>query len=383
MKTKVASLFTEKPSIPESLTTKWTRLVDLIFRVFPDSVIWLSGKDGSYVSRQASTLPEINQKWGDLCEKISLSGKNFFITDPKPGIRSFLGFPILWPDKVIYGSLCVVDIKKDLINEMNTGILQDFADQFNEDLALFYHQNQLKTQVGERKKELNLLYFLTEISFIPSLTVNDILQETVHKIPTGWQYPELTCARIVLDDVTYQTDNFMETPWVQIADILMNGKKNGMVSVYYTKEMPPADEGPFLKEERDLINGIVRLLNFTISEKKAHEILEKEKLFFDKVLGASPGLFFVLDSVHRFVRWNGNLAEIAGLRVEELKNSLFTDILLEEDKAKFDQLKGGKGKILDMQTQQFREFQFEFTSLVISGMEFSIGHGIQTIEGDR
>lgn len=380
IKMKVSSLFTEKESMPESLKAKWTRLVDLISRVMPGSIIWLNGKDGAHISPKTISLSEINQKWGDLYEKISTSSKNFFLTDPKAGVRSFLGFPILWPDKDFYGSLCILDMKKDLINELNTSILQDFADQFNDDLALFYHQNQLKIQVGERKKELNLLYFLTEISFIPSLTVTDILQETVHKIPTGWQYPEITCAKIVLDGTTYQTENFTETPWVQIADILMDGKKNGMVAVYYLKEMPSADEGPFLQEERDLINGIVRLLNFTISEKKTREILEREKLFFDKVLGAAPGLFFVLDSLHRFVRWNQHLQDLSGLRAEELKQSLFTDILLEEDKNQFDKLVCGKGKILDMQTQQFREFQFQFEHLTINELDYTIGYGIQTFK---
>jgi hypothetical protein len=378
MKNNIAYLFSEKPTMPLDLIQKWIHLVNLIAKVIPGVIVWINGKDNSYISHKQITLEEVSVRWGDLCHQITKSGKNFFLSDPKPGVKSFLGFPILWPDKEIYGSLCIVDLKNEIINESNTGILQDFADQFNADLALVYHQNQLKTQVGERKKELNLLYFLTEISFIPNLSVEDILQETVHKIPTGWQFSDNACAKIVLDGVTYQTENFKETPWVQIADILTDGKKNGMVAVYYLKEMPQADEGPFLNEERDLINGIVRLLNFTIKEKKSNEMLQKEKVFSDAIFSSIPGLFFVIDPCGRFIRWNRKLKDLTGLTSKELLGSTLSDLLLEEDKVNFITLQDGTGRILDIQTQQFKAFKFHFQSIRIENQNYFSGIGLPT-----
>lgn len=340
-------------------------------------IVWINGRDNFYISQNQYSQEEVSIKWGDLCEKISNSGKNFFLSDPKPGVKSFLGFPILWPDKDIYGSLCVVDLKKEIITEANTQILQDFADQFNADLALVYHQNQLKTQVGERRKELNLLYFLTEISFIPNLSVEDILEEAVHQIPNGWQFPEIACARIELDGKVYQSENFKESPWVQIADILTNGKKNGMVAVYYLKEMPKADEGPFLKEERDLINGIVRLLNFTIKEKQSNETLHKEKVLLDNIISASPGLYFVLDASQHFVKWNRKLQDLTGYSPKDLRGITFQDIILEEDKPHFAVLESGHGRILDIQTQQFLTFYFFFQTCTINEQSYIIVSGFQ------
>jgi PAS domain-containing protein len=368
--------------MPLDLIQKWMNLVNLIAKVIPGVIVWINGRDNFYISQSQFSLEEVTIKWGDLCETITKSGKNFFLSEPKPGVKSFLGFPILWPDKDIYGSLCIIDLKKEIISELNTQILQDFADQFNLDLALVYHQNQLKTQVGERRKELNLLYFLTEISFIPNLSVEDILEEAVHQIPNGWQYPEFACARIDLDGRVYQSENFKETPWVQIADILTNGKKNGMVAVYYLKEMPKADEGPFLKEERDLINGIVRLLNFTIKEKQSNEILYKEKVLLDSIISSSPGLYFVLDSSNRFSKWNRRLQEVTGYTPKDLRGTTFQDIVLEEDKHHFAELESGYGRILDIQTQQFLTFYFYFQACVINEKSYIIASGFQKNNGD-
>jgi signal transduction histidine kinase len=88
--------------------------------------------------------------------------------------------------------------------------------------------------------------------------VGEILKRIVQLLPPGWQYPEITHGQIVLDDETYQTDGFVETPWMQTADILVNDTPRGHVHVVYSEEKPVLDEGPFLNEERKLITAIAR-----------------------------------------------------------------------------------------------------------------------------
>ena len=57
------------------------------------------------------------------------------------------------------------------------------------------------------------------------------------------------------------------TPWVQRAGVVVQGEVVGAIEVYYTRQMPRADEGPFLKEERRLIN--------TIAEWVAHLLMQR------------------------------------------------------------------------------------------------------------
>ncbi len=130
--------------------------------------------------------------------------------------------------------------------------------------------------LGERFKELMCLYGISQYIIEPSIDVDKLLLETANLIPPGWQYPDITCTRITFDDKEFKTDNFKETKWKQTSDILVKGEKHGSVAVYYLEEKPQFDEGPFLKEERDLIDGVSRMLSEALGRKKAEK--DKEEL---------------------------------------------------------------------------------------------------------
>jgi pyruvate,water dikinase len=115
--------------------------------------------------------------------------------------------------------------------------------------------------LSERAKELNCLYKIEELLNKPDTTLADICKGVIEAIPPGWQYPDVCVARISMDGHTGQSPNFKETPWVQFADIKVQDKKIGRLSVYYTTEMPRADDGPFLKEETKLLGTIVDRLS--------------------------------------------------------------------------------------------------------------------------
>ncbi|MCP4723546.1 MAG: LuxR family transcriptional regulator, partial [bacterium] len=86
--------------------------------------------------------------------------------------------------------------------------------------------------LGERMKELKCLYGISELFVSKDIDLNSILQGTVELIPPSWQYPEITCARIILHDQKYQTDNFKETLWKQSGDIFVKGERAGTVDIY-------------------------------------------------------------------------------------------------------------------------------------------------------
>jgi len=119
--------------------------------------------------------------------------------------------------------------------------------------------------LSERAKELNCLYKIEEILNRPDTTLAEICRGVVEAIPPGWQFPDICLARIALEGVTSQSPDFRETPWVQHADITVQEKTVGRLSVFYTAEMPQAGDGPFLKEETKLLG--------TIAERLAHYIL--------------------------------------------------------------------------------------------------------------
>lgn len=108
----------------------------------------------------------------------------------------------------------------------------------------------------ERVKELTCLYGIAQIAGTPGISLEEILQGIVELIPPAWQYPEITSARIILDGSSYLGPRFREGGQKQMASITVNGTPRGVVEVVYIDEKPELDEGPFLKEERDLIDAV-------------------------------------------------------------------------------------------------------------------------------
>ena len=88
-------------------------------------------------------------------------------------------------------------------------------------------------------------------------------------IPPAFQYPDITCARITFEGGEFATDGFRETPWKQSSDIVISGETVGTVDVCYLEEMPVMDEGPFFKEESDLVNDIAQQLGVMIQRESA------------------------------------------------------------------------------------------------------------------
>jgi len=151
-------------------------------------------------------------------------------------------------------------------------------DQEEANRTLLKSEETLRKQMhdlGERMKELNCLYGISSLIEKPGSSLDEILQGTVDLIPPSWQYPEITCARLTLGKQEFKTKNFRESVWKQTSDIILLGERIGSLEVCYVEEMPEIDEGPFLKEERCLIDVIAEHLGRITDRKRAEEALNK------------------------------------------------------------------------------------------------------------
>ncbi len=128
-----------------------------------------------------------------------------------------------------------------------------------------------KVALRERIKELTCLYDIAQIASQPDRSLEHILQGIVKVLPAAWQYPEATLARLVLDGVSYATSDFSANCQKQSAEIFVNGKLRGLIEIGYAEQKPELDEGPFLKEERSLLNEVARQTALIIERKQAEE----------------------------------------------------------------------------------------------------------------
>jgi predicted nucleotidyltransferase len=136
---------------------------------------------------------------------------------------------------------------------------------------------QILKALQERAKELNCLYRVEEILHSDRYELEEMLRLVAQAVPPGWQYPSLCVPRIQLRDLDIHPEGFTETPWVQKASIEVQGERIGAVSVYYSQRMPDADEGPFLKEERRLIDTIAVRIGHTILHRELTRVFEARR----------------------------------------------------------------------------------------------------------
>jgi hypothetical protein len=177
--------------------------------------------------------------------------------------------------------------------------------------------DQLIHDLKERAKELNCLYQVQELLGAPEITLDKICQGIIKVLPPGWQYPDVCEAEITYAGKTYQTPGFKESPWVQSTNIFVQDQIVGRISVCYTEERPASDEGPFLKEERKLINTIAEQFGFYILHQQLRQLFQEQLkseegrkgewwVILDLLKRTDPGLLMRISrKMINYLCWNG------------------------------------------------------------------------------
>ncbi|MCE5346420.1 MAG: pyruvate, phosphate dikinase [Bacteroidales bacterium] len=135
-----------------------------------------------------------------------------------------------------------------------------------------HEYNRLLHDQQERLKELACINHTTSI-LEEGKPIEESLQQIALLLPAAWQYPEYTVARIKFMGKEFESIGFMETNWKMTHKFITIDGKKGSIEVFYTAEFKTEDEGPFLKEERNLIRNIGSLLTGYINSYTARDVL--------------------------------------------------------------------------------------------------------------
>jgi CheY-like chemotaxis protein len=139
------------------------------------------------------------------------------------------------------------------------------------------HQNnyeKLKADSIERLKELSTINRTTSI-LKEGKSISESLQNIVHILPDGWQYPEYTVARITYNNKEYYSKGYRKTGWSQIQNFETIDNRKGTIEIYYTQSFKTDFEGPFLKEERDLIVNLANIITGYLNSEKGKVAIQQ------------------------------------------------------------------------------------------------------------
>jgi hypothetical protein len=124
--------------------------------------------------------------------------------------------------------------------------------------------------VRERLKELAAINDTTAI-IKSGRSIPETLHDICQILPHAWQYPDHTVARVRFEELEFTSPGFLETRWKQEQGFETIDNLSGSIEIFYLREFPDLNEGPFLREERNLIMNLASLIEGYLNGVKGRE----------------------------------------------------------------------------------------------------------------
>ncbi|MFX1514439.1 MAG: PAS domain S-box protein, partial [Promethearchaeota archaeon] len=131
----------------------------------------------------------------------------------------------------------------------------------------------------------------------------------------------------------FATTQFYRSAWMQTATIQINGQNMGEIIVAYSEKRPDVaeGEGPFLKEERILLNTIAKRLGKMIERMQSEVALQESNERFCALFNHSLELIYVHDLEGHFIDANHQALSLMGYNKDEIQSLTFLNLLTPDD----------------------------------------------------
>ncbi|MBZ0089638.1 MAG: GAF domain-containing protein, partial [Thermoanaerobaculia bacterium] len=124
------------------------------------------------------------------------------------------------------------------------------------------------SELEERARALRCLYRIDEILGRRDITTDELVRALLAAIPEGFTHPEVCGTRARLRDRRFASSDFVPTPWLLTVPLVVQGETTGELEVYYTEPRAQRDQGPFLDEERRLLETIAEHLASVLARRR-------------------------------------------------------------------------------------------------------------------
>ncbi len=119
-----------------------------------------------------------------------------------------------------------------------------------------------------RSRDLECLYAISAALRRRDLPLAERCAQLLGVLPQGWQYPDDLRVEIRLSGAALASPGFSQTPWTLSAEIPGQDGPIGSVRACYLTRHPYCGEGPFVIEERQLVNFLAKRLGALTAQEK-------------------------------------------------------------------------------------------------------------------
>ncbi|MFC1488923.1 GAF domain-containing protein, partial [Thermodesulfobacteriota bacterium] len=174
-KVKTMELEVRNTTIPTNILEHWQKVVDAISDILsvpsaminridpPDLEIFCSNisPDNPFPSgtrmKMAGVYCETTAKKRQMVQVVDARKDPLWADSPtvEAGIFAYMGYPLLWPDGEVFGTLCVVDTKSNKWGKRHENLLLTFKDVVEDHLSLVNTIEQLDQKNQELQRALS------------------------------------------------------------------------------------------------------------------------------------------------------------------------------------------------------------------------------------
>lgn len=178
----------------------------------------------------------------------------------------------------------------------------------------------------ERVKELTAIHTVTTILQHDEPT-DGHLQRVVDIVPSAFQYPDVTAARIVVDDEQYTSPGFQNTDWSISMPFSTIHEQSCRLDIVYL-EPPPEDpwDDPFIPEEYQLAETIAKMLEAFVERRTTITELRRTNQQLELILNNTPAAIYLKDTAGRYLLANERYASLYGVDLEEIPGQTDSEI---------------------------------------------------------
>ena len=165
------------------------------------------------------------------------------------------------------------DEKFVLILKPHLSILMQLSDDNQKPGNIISDEVDLKQLVHDNRERLKELSAINETTAIikAGKPIPETLDEICRILPKAWQHADHTVARMRFEDMEFVSQGFRESPWKQEQVFETIDNLSGTIEIFYLREFPENEEGPFLKEERNLLVNLASLIEGYLNGVKGRE----------------------------------------------------------------------------------------------------------------
>gem|GEM_PF-990861 len=197
---------------------------------------------------------------------------------------------------------------------------------------------ELTANLNQKIKQLNCLYDISDLSGVPGISFEEIIEKSLEIIPVGLKFSHDAAVKIEFDNKVYASKNFKPTPWAYTVPIKVQKKKLGYLKVVYLEEKPNINNDPFHFNEKILLKNISekfgQIVESKILEKNLREN-QKRLQEIQKIARVGDWEKDIATGKCTFSETFFDIAEITPEKTKFFEYSKFLEIIHPDDKETF------------------------------------------------